>query len=108
MFVIVAQWYAKEGREQEVAALASQMIPHARAEAGCRMFMVNQHAEDPRRFVLYEQFVDRAAFEAHTQTPAFKELVLGRIVPLLETRVRDVFHLVDPVSHGGSAQPRVH
>ncbi|MCC7010211.1 MAG: antibiotic biosynthesis monooxygenase [Acidobacteria bacterium] len=105
MFVIVAQWYAKEGKEREVAALASQMIPHARSEAGCRYFTVNQHAEDPRRFVLYEQFVDRAAFEAHTQTPAFKELVVGRIVPLLETRVRDVFHAIEPA---GAGEPRVH
>ena len=106
MFVIVAQWYAKEGKEHEVAALASQMISHARAEPGCRLFMVNQHAEDRRRFVLYEQFVDRTAFEAHTQTPAFKELVVGRIVPLLESRVRDVFHLIEPAAE--AMPPRVH
>jgi quinol monooxygenase YgiN len=106
MFVIVAQWYAKEGKEQEVAALASQMVPHARAEPGCRMFMVNQHTDDPRRFVLYEQFVDRAAFDAHTQTAAFKELVLGRIVPLLETRVRDIFRVVEPAEQPSGA--RVH
>jgi quinol monooxygenase YgiN len=106
MFVIVAQWYAKEGKEHDVAALAGQMIPHARAEAGCRVFMINQHVEDPRRFVLYEQFVDRAAFEAHTQTPAFKELVLGRIVPLLEKREREVFRSIEPAPE--AAQPRVH
>lgn len=55
---------------------------------------VNRAVDDPRRFVLYEQFADRAAFEAHTQTAEFKRLVAGQIVPLLETRVREVFELV--------------
>jgi autoinducer 2-degrading protein len=96
MFVIAAQWYAKEGRHEEVAALAQQMIPGTRAEPGCRLFTVNQSADDPRKFLLYEQFVDRRAFEAHTATPAFKEIVVGKIVPLLETRVREVYELVEP------------
>lgn len=94
MFVIVAQWYAKAGQEDHVASLVKEMIPHARAEKGCRLFMVNRAVDDPRRFVLYEQFADRAAFEAHTQTAEFKRLVAGQIVPLLETRVREVFELV--------------
>jgi autoinducer 2-degrading protein len=95
MFVIAAQWYAKAGKEDEVAELARQAIRSTRAEPGCRLFMVNRSADDPRKFLLYEQFVDRAAFEAHTSTPAFKELVLGKIVPLLETRVRDIYELVE-------------
>jgi (4S)-4-hydroxy-5-phosphonooxypentane-2,3-dione isomerase len=96
MFVIAAQWYAKEGRADEVAALASEMIPHTRAEPGCRLFIVNRAVDDPRKFLLYEHFENRAAFDAHTATAKFKEIVLGRIVPLLETRVRDVYELVEP------------
>jgi quinol monooxygenase YgiN len=94
MFVIAAQWYAKDGKADEVAALASRMIPHSRAEPGCRLFIVNRAVDDRRKFLLYEQFVDRAAFEAHTATPAFKEIVLGQILPLLETRVREIYELV--------------
>ena len=94
MFVIVATWHAKEDKQEEVAALAKAMIPHARSEPGCRLFMVNQSVDDPRKFVLYEQFDDRAAFEAHTQTQPFKDIVVGKIVPLLETRVREIHHLV--------------
>ena len=44
--------------------------------------------------MLYEQFDDRAAFEAHTATQPFKDIVVGKIVPLLETRVREVHTLV--------------
>ena len=95
MFVIVAQWYAKPGKDDEVAVLVRGMIPVTRAEPGCRLFVVNRAVDDPRRFVLYEQFDDRAAFDAHTATPAFKDVVLGKIIPLLETRVREVFDLVN-------------
>ena len=96
MFVIAAQWYAKEGKHEEVAALVKQMIPRTRAEPGCRLFMVNQSTDDPRKFLLYEHFDDRAAFEAHTATAAFKDIVVGKVVPLLETRVREVYELVEP------------
>jgi quinol monooxygenase YgiN len=95
MFVIAAQWYAKEGKEEEVADLVRQAIPRTRAEPGCRLFIVNRAVDDRRKFLLYEHFVDRAAFEAHTATDSFKDLVVGRIVPLLETRVRDVYELVE-------------
>ena len=94
MFVIAAQWYAKEGTQDEVARLARLMIQHSRSEPGCKLFMVNRSADDPRKFLLYEQFADKAAFEAHTATQPFKDIVLGKIVPLLETRVREVFTLV--------------
>jgi quinol monooxygenase YgiN len=96
MFVIAAQWYAKEGKQDEVARLARLVIPLSRSEPGCRLFMVNQAADDPRKFLLYEQFVDKAAFEAHTKTQPFKDVVLGQIVPLLENRVRDIYELVEP------------
>jgi (4S)-4-hydroxy-5-phosphonooxypentane-2,3-dione isomerase len=94
--VIAAQWYAREGKEDEVARLARLMIPHSRSEAGCRLFIVNRSADDPRKFLLYEQFEDKAAFEAHTRTEPFKAIVLGQIVPLLESRVRDVYDLIEP------------
>jgi quinol monooxygenase YgiN len=95
MFVIAAQWYAKEGKADEVAALVRQVIPTTRAEPGCRMFIVNRAVDDPRKFLLYEHFADRAAFDAHTATIPFKDIVVGKIVPLLETRVREIYELVD-------------
>lgn len=46
--------------------------------------------------MLYEQFADRAAFEAHLATDSFKEHIIGRILPLLESRAREVCELVEP------------
>jgi (4S)-4-hydroxy-5-phosphonooxypentane-2,3-dione isomerase len=57
--------------------------------------MANRSVEDPRRFVLYEQFDDKAAFDAHLATESFKVNVAGRILPLLESRVRNVCELIE-------------
>ena len=96
MFVVIAQWYAKPGMDDEVAAVLRTAVRNSRTEPGCVLFMANRSAEDPRRFVMYEQFVDKAAFDAHLATDSFKENVAGRILPLLESRVREVCELVEP------------
>lgn len=96
MFVVVAQYYTQEGREEEVAGVLRRMIPISNAEPGCALYVVNRSPDDPRKFLLYEQYHDRAGYEAHTQTDAFEELVLGTAVPLLESRVRDFYEVLEP------------
>ncbi len=52
-------------------ARVRQAIPiHTRltqAEPGCLCFSVTEHPCHPLRFDVYEEFVDRAAFEQHQQ-----------------------------------------
>ena len=95
MYVVVAQWLAKQGTDDEIAAVLKTAVRNSRAEPGCVLFMANRSVDNPRKFVLYEQFVDEAAFQAHLATDSFKENVLGRIVPLLESRVREVCTVVE-------------
>ena len=45
--------------------------------------------ENPDLFLLYEHYVDQAALEAHRNTPHFKEIIEGSIVPLLDKRERE-------------------
>jgi quinol monooxygenase YgiN len=96
MFVVAAQYTIKEGKEQDVLAVLKKMIPLSRAEPGCRLYMVNQATENPRKLLLYEQYVDKAGYEAHMATDAFKENILGKVVPMLESRVRDFYEVVEP------------
>ena len=44
--------------------------------------------------VLYEHYVDGAALLAHRETPHFKEIVEGTIMPLLEKRERELYTIV--------------
>ena len=96
MFVVAARYYTQEGRDEEVAAVLREMVPISNAEPGCALYVVNRSTEDPRSFLLYEQYHDRTGYEAHTETEAFKEKILGTVVPMLESRVRDFYEVVEP------------
>lgn len=96
MFVVAAQYYAKEGKVDEILDILRTMIPISRAEPGCALYMINQSIDDPRKLLLYEQYHDRAGYDAHMATEAFKDNILGKVVPMLESRVRDFHEVVEP------------
>ena len=96
MYVVAAQYYTKEGKADEVAAILREMIPISRAEPGCKVYLINRSLEDPRKFLLYEQYENRAAYDAHMATEPFKEKILGKVIPMLESRVRDFYDVVEP------------
>jgi len=96
MYVVAANYYAMEGKDDAIAAILKEMIPLSRAEPGCRLYMVNRSTEDPRKFLLYEQYVNEDGYKAHQATDAFKENILGKIVPMLESRVRQFYDVVEP------------
>ena len=60
MFVVAAQYTVKEGKEKDVIDILKKMIPLSRAEPGCKLYMVNQSPENPRKLLLYEQYVDES------------------------------------------------
>lgn len=41
---------------------------------------------DPRTFLLYEQYTDKAGYEEHKATPHFQEHVFGYVIEYLEER----------------------
>jgi quinol monooxygenase YgiN len=96
MYVVAAQYYAKEGKADEIARILQTMIPISRAEPGCALYTVNRSVDDPRKFLLYEQYHDKSGYEAHMATDAFKQHILGTVVPMLESRVRDFYFVVEP------------
>ena len=95
VYVVVARYLVMEGRDEEVAAHLREMAPHARSEAGCLHYAANRSAEEPRRFLLFEQYRDEAAFRAHTETEAFRRIVLAKIRPLLAERNVEFYEALD-------------
>jgi quinol monooxygenase YgiN len=56
----------KEGREKEFADLAATLTKITRAEDdGCLAYVFLQQQNNPREFVLYEQWRDGTALKAH-------------------------------------------
>ena len=97
MIVLIAQHFAKEGNDDEVAALLREMSAYCNsdAEPGCLMYVVNRSTENPRHFLIYEQYVDEAALAAHAETAMFKATILGKEIPLLESRERSFWDVVE-------------
>ena len=47
--------------------------------------------EDPAKFFIYEQYVDEAAYVAHTETEHFKTHGFGDAIPRLLDRKREFY-----------------
>ena len=95
MLVVIAQYRTQAGKGDEVASVLALHRPATVAEPGCRAFVVNRSLDDGDRFVLYEQYDDEAAFQAHRETAHFKQFIEGRVVPLLAERSWERFSIVE-------------
>jgi quinol monooxygenase YgiN len=90
--VLVVRLNALEGKEDELAATLRELADASRQEPGCELYIPTQDPANPRSFLFYEQYVDKAAFEAHGASPHFQELALGKLFPLMEgERVRSFY-----------------
>jgi quinol monooxygenase YgiN len=95
MIVLVAKYTVKPGHGDAVEAALKRMAPLVAAnEPGCALYHANRATDNPDLFLLYEHYRDQAALAAHRETPHFKEIIEGTIVPLLDRRERELFTLV--------------
>ncbi len=83
-FVLVVRMTAQEGKEDEAVETIRKLAETTRNEPGCELYIPTQDPESPRSFLFYEQYADKAAFEAHGASDHFKELALGTLFPLME------------------------
>ena len=87
-YVVIARWTAKPGNEEAVAASLEQLAPLSRQERGCMKYLVNRSLDDPKVFLLYEEYVDEDAYKAHAASEHFARHAIGEGIPLLESRER--------------------
>jgi quinol monooxygenase YgiN len=88
---IVARYRAKPGAGDGVAEALARHVAATRAEPGCVQFDACRSKDDPDEFVLYEKYVDDAAFESHRESPHFMEFIVGTVVPVLAERSWKVY-----------------
>lgn len=73
MFAVVVTFQIKDGA---VAAFLPAMTQNARTslaeETGCHRFDICTDSTRPNEVFLYELYTDRAAFDAHLDSPHFK------------------------------------
>jgi len=94
-YVLIARWTAGPGNEERVEQILLRLAAATRTEPGCRAFRPTRSVDDPRLFVIYEEYDDEAALEAHSSSEHFRRYVLEEGVPLLESRERTFFRSLD-------------
>lgn len=92
---VIARHSTVDGMRDAVLALLPKLIEGSRKEPGNLAFEAYLNLDDPRSYVLLERYTSRAAFAEHRETAHFKELMLGQILPKLESRVIEQYDVAE-------------
>jgi quinol monooxygenase YgiN len=84
-----------DGMRDAVFAILPKLIEASRKEAGNLAFEAYLNLDNPRSYVLLERYTSCAAFAAHRDSSHFKELMLGQILPKLESRVVEQYDVAE-------------
>jgi quinol monooxygenase YgiN len=94
-YTLVVRMTAPEGELDRAEELIRRLGEASRQEPGVVHYIAHRDSEDPRVFLMYEQYRDKAAFEEHGRTAHFKELALEQLFPMLENRERGIYETLD-------------
>lgn len=83
---IFAKWQVKQGLLDKVLRLLTEVATQTIAEKGNLFYKIHQGNADAHTLILFEAYVDDSALEAHRNSDYFQNLVIGQIVPALESR----------------------
>lgn len=85
-YAVIAHYRCEPGDADAVRQALLQLREHTRREPANLAYVVHDDAEDPAAFILYEQYVDRAGFEAHAASEHFAKYNLALVRPKLIER----------------------
>jgi quinol monooxygenase YgiN len=87
-FVLVARMTTREGVQERAAELIVKLAAATSTEPGNIHYSAHRDPDNPRVFMLYEQYRDKAAFEAHGHSEHYQTLGVGELFGLMEERER--------------------
>jgi quinol monooxygenase YgiN len=94
-YVLVVRMTAREGEEERAVELIRRLVEGTRSEPGNVHYIAHRDTENPRVFLMYEQYADEEAFKAHGQADHFQEIAAGELFPLMESRERAVYETLE-------------
>lgn len=77
--------FAPEDRA-DVAATVALLATESRREPGCISYIPHQVQDDPDTILIYEQYRDPAALEAHRESAHFKKYAIGMLFQKMKER----------------------
>lgn len=72
---VVATFQARPGKETELKKVLVGLVAPTRQEAGCINYDLHALPEDPAKFLFHENWISKAALDAHMQTPHIQALL---------------------------------
>ena len=91
MLVLAVHLTISAGREDEVIGMFRELQAATRREPGCVTYIVQRSRENPRHFLVYEQYKDEAALEEHRNSTHFKKYATDGVFPFVEHRQAEFF-----------------
>jgi quinol monooxygenase YgiN len=85
---IVRMKFAQEDRA-DVAEILQQLTLASRQEPGCVSYVAHQIQGDPDTVLIYEQYLDQGAVDAHGKSSHFKKYAVGGLYQKMRERSRE-------------------
>lgn len=73
----------------EIGAALRQLAAASRQEQGCVNYIAHTVVGDPDTVLIYEQYADSAAAEAHRQSTHFSKYAVGVLYQKMRDRTRE-------------------
>lgn len=95
MVVLLVRFTVFAGKEHEARTFIQKIQDHTRREPGCSIYVGHQSTENSRRFILYEEYNDKAALDAHRAAPYFRDYITDGLGKLMESVTREIFQPIE-------------
>ena len=87
MLTLTVTYVIREGCEREAERFLRELTAATRSEPGCRAYHVHRSTESPRTYLIFEQYTNAAALNAHRGMPYFERFAKNGLITLAESRV---------------------
>jgi quinol monooxygenase YgiN len=94
MLVLAVHVTIKAGHEEEALNALRMLQTESRHEPGCIAYIVQRSRENPRHFLIYEQYTGQDALNTHRNSPHFKQYASDGFFRFVEERRAELF---DPI-----------
>ena len=91
MLILTVHVTIQTGHEDEVVSSLRVLQEESRREPGFLAYVVQRSRENPRRFLIYEQYKDEAALDAHRNSEHFKQYAANGFYRFVEQRQAELF-----------------
>ena len=91
MICLATTYVIKPGHEAEAIEHFRKLTELTQTEPGNLFYQVHRSVDNPRRFFIYDQYVDLAALEAHRASPHFVLYVNNGLFNILESRTAELY-----------------